>query len=401
MLGFVLRDWGRIFHGMDLSNFHCIPQMTYGSMMFLQLHFYLPKPFFVCPVQDFFELSLVQDLGECSIIPIHSSVLRNISVPFSIEEGYHQITAELVDFQGQSTHHHVTKVIFAVGEQEGHEEKFQKNWFEKQAEYQSKEEFKNYERTAISQAYKPKQLHPEIFELNENIFSPHFLAAIKNKNPEIIFSLLKKESPYSELYTFDLFTPEFCQKLIEEVEHFQSMDGIIKVNRPNSMNNYGAILEEMGFSPMLDELLRNYLRPLVVVAFPDWETENLDSHHSFVVEYKIGKDLNLERHMDESTITLNICLGKEFQGGTVYFKGMRGHESEKTENVEVQHNVGRAILHVGQHYHGANNIESGHRFNLILWLRSKLFWNSMTERFLEKCGGTTQSQGEEVGKCEF
>ncbi len=32
------------------------------------------------------------------------------------------------------------------------------------------------------------------------------------------------------------------------------------------------------------------------------------------VQYKLGEDLKLDFHYDESEVTLNVCLGKEFVG---------------------------------------------------------------------------------------
>jgi len=32
------------------------------------------------------------------------------------------------------------------------------------------------------------------------------------------------------------------------------------------------------------------------------------------VQYKIGEDLDLDFHYDDAEVTLNVCLGKEFEG---------------------------------------------------------------------------------------
>lgn len=39
--------------------------------------------------------------------------------------------------------------------------------------------------------------------------------------------------------------------------------------RPNSMNNYGIVLNDMGFEAMFDLLLEDYLKPLAGALFPD------------------------------------------------------------------------------------------------------------------------------------
>ena len=37
----------------------------------------------------------------------------------------------------------------------------------------------------------------------------------------------------------------------------------------------------------------------------------------------MGRDLDLSFHADDAELTLNLCLGKEFQGGALYFGGVR------------------------------------------------------------------------------
>jgi hypothetical protein len=41
----------------------------------------------------------------------------------------------------------------------------------------------------------------------------------------------------------------------------------------------------------------------------------------FVVEYGADKDKKLDWHVDDSDVTLNVCLGKEFVGGDLVFSG--------------------------------------------------------------------------------
>lgn len=45
-----------------------------------------------------------------------------------------------------------------------------------------------------------------------------------------------------KVYTFPVFTPEFCQEFIEEINNFESTD--LPKGRPNTMNNYGVRLYE-------------------------------------------------------------------------------------------------------------------------------------------------------------
>jgi hypothetical protein len=121
-----------------------------------------------------------------------------------------------------------------------------------------------------------------------------------------------------------------------------------------------------------------YVSPLASLFYPDVGGDSLDSHHGFVVEYQPGKDVSLDFHVDASDVTLNVCLGKEFTGGELYFRGVRCGLCQQTdwlpaEEFQIGHVPGRAILHRGRHRHGAQPITGGARYNLILWCNSSRY----------------------------
>ena len=51
------------------------------------------------------------------------------------------------------------------------------------------------------------------------------------------------------VWRFPLFTPAFCTLLLEELEHHEASG--IPLRRPNGMNRYGAILDELGLEASL------------------------------------------------------------------------------------------------------------------------------------------------------
>ena len=71
------------------------------------------------------------------------------------------------------------------------------------------------------------------------------------------------------------------------------------------MNNYGIVLEELGLSQLLDELMHKYLAPLADLVFPEWGGASLDHHHSFTIRYRHGEDLDLAQHMDASDVSVS------------------------------------------------------------------------------------------------
>mmetsp|Transcript_108772 Transcript_108772/g.291989 ORF Transcript_108772/g.291989 Transcript_108772/m.291989 type:complete len:187 (+) Transcript_108772:1-561(+) len=109
----------------------------------------------------------------------------------------------------------------------------------------------------------------------------------------------------------------------------------------------------------------------------------MDEHHSFIVQY-IHSDRNppashlgLDMHSDgDSEVTLNICLAGDFQGGDLVFCGQRGERGHRSKAHRYKHSVGRAVLHLGNQRHGADNITSGERVNLIMWNKNNAFRGS-------------------------
>jgi len=166
-----------------------------------------------------------------------------------------------------------------------------------------------------------------------------------------------------------MLTPQMCRKFVDETENYEKSG--LPIDRPNSMNNYGVVLDSIGFRGLMQELMEKYITPFSRFLFAAWNGDKLSSHHAFVVRYKLGEDLELSTHVDDSDVTLNVCLGKEFTGGSLFFHGIKGTPSEGIENFEYVHTPGKAILHVGKHIHGAYKLTTGERINLIVWCRAR------------------------------
>ncbi len=233
-------------------------------------------------------------------------------------------------------------------------------------------------RDYISRNYKP--LHPNLYDLNEDIFVPSFVSAIHAGNENALRSILREE--HDGIYSFDMLQTEFCEQLLEEVLWHISWLKKEKIDAPapNSMNNYGAILDDFGFDPFLNRLMIQYVVPLSSLLFKDVGGGTLDRHHGFIVEYTMGNDEGLGFHSDDSEVTLNVCLTRQFTGGSLYFRGSSCHclqcqqgPSMPDANIEIDHKQGRAVLIRGLQRHGANDITSGERYNLIMWCQSSQY----------------------------
>ncbi len=185
------------------------------------------------------------------------------------------------------------------------------------------------------------------------------------------------QHPHPGIVEFPLLNEEYAQGLVREFHAYEHWCQRQKKSpiRPNSMNNYGLVLSEIGLEGVIDELLYTWISPLASRLFPQFSGTSLDHQHAFVVDYAVGGDRSLGFHVDDSEVTLNVCLGLTFAGANVYFRGVRcesHREDAANENEKWQWAPapGRAILHAGAHRHGVLPLISGRRVNLIVWARS-------------------------------
>ena len=72
-------------------------------------------------------------------------------------------------------------------------------------------------------------------------------------------------------------------------------------------------------------------------------------------------------HMDDSDVTFNVCLGRTFTGASLAFCGQFGQADHRRHQTSYSHVKGSCVVHLGRQRHGANNITSGERVNLIIW----------------------------------
>lgn len=172
------------------------------------------------------------------------------------------------------------------------------------------------------------------------------------------------------MYSFPMFTDRFANLLLEEVTNYKSSG--LPAPRPNSMNNYGLIVNDIGLSGMMTLLQKEYLQPIARFLYP-LEGMDLTSHHSFMVQYRAHEDPGLDMHTDDSDVTFNVCLGRDFTGAGLTFCGTVGTPSHRKLDKRYQHEIGRCVVHLGSKRHGADDIATGERHNLIIWNHNQPF----------------------------
>jgi hypothetical protein len=180
------------------------------------------------------------------------------------------------------------------------------------------------------------------------------------------------------VFSFPLFTPTFCKQLVATIDAYEASS--LPKRRPNTMNNFGMVINDMGLKPLMDDVLATVVAPLARRCFPqEVFAPTLDHHHSFVVVYQGAElgpkgDRGLDMHHDAAEITLNVCLGREgFTASGLRFCGNFGDSNHRQQQYTHEHTIGSAVMHLGRHRHGADSIASGERVNLIMWARSSAF----------------------------
>jgi len=250
-------------------------------------------------------------------------------------------------------------------------------------------------------------IDPDLLTLLDSVLSEPSRASARRK---LLDSGLIREEVEDMVFSFRVFTPAFCSLLMEEIQTFY--DSKLPARRPNSMNNYGIILNEIGLEPLIFTLQDAVIQPLAAVLLP-LEGSELESHHAFTIRYRGGEDTHLDVHTDDSDVTFNVNIFGNYTGAPLVFCGLHGDPDHRHFRAAYQHELGHAhrrplrcgtsiandlgdsfgscsgselseghaVLHRGRHRHGAEDIESGERMNLVVWSYSYNYRSStMSEK---------------------
>ncbi|CAN6908468.1 unnamed protein product, partial [Brassica oleracea] len=255
-----------------------------------------------------------------------------------------------------------------------------------------------------------QRLHGEIYSLDPaSVFVPSFLKAVTPKSEENFKSIMVQAAP--GIYTFEMLQPKFCEMLLEEVLHMEKWAHDSNFVYKETQFIILLVIVHFGYCCEICMCAQGFCLYLLSVLFPEVCGSGLDSHHGYVVKYgeyietdaelyfrgvrcanhmkspggniyefrtdQRSTHIILHFHVDDSEVTLNVCLGKQFSGGELYFRGVRcaNHMKSPEKNLPLEHYdyphvPGQAVLHRGSHRHGAKAITNGIRANLIMWCRT-------------------------------
>ena len=188
------------------------------------------------------------------------------------------------------------------------------------------------------------ELYDDTLGWQRDWFAPSFLAAIDNGGTQAIRSIVRTEAP--GVYSFDLFTPAFCRKFAADIKLYEASN--LPKARPNSMNNYGVIVNDIGMERMIDRLMSEYIQPVARALLAEVTTAlALDHHHSFIVQYREGHDLSLDMHTDDSDVTLNVNICDGFTGSGLTFCGRHGQHLSLYPNLSTHFTYNHTLFRRG------------------------------------------------------
>jgi hypothetical protein len=190
------------------------------------------------------------------------------------------------------------------------------------------------------------------------------------KNPN------NKENSWQQIATgvflAQLFNKEQCISMLQAMRD-QSDGDSFRQSQPNSMQEYGLVLDDPALAGKIARLANEQLKEKIRCLFPNFPHYKFSEHYAFLTSYGEDANQDLSLHVDASHLTLNICLDSNVQGADLVFTGARcrKHVDEAPDKhpVSVRFRRGDALLHLGNQRHFVTPLNSGRRHNLVVWYR--------------------------------
>ena len=194
------------------------------------------------------------------------------------------------------------------------------------------------------------------------------------------------------IYSGQILSNDFCDEILERIRYFDSEHKADMSRRPaNSMHRNAVLSTQIEIEPLVGSLVEFFVQNISPNILPERLRLPIDEIHSYIVRYGHSSDRNLGFHVDDSFLTLNICLNTGFTGSELIFEGERcpthiDTNSSAHELLCVEHKKASMVVHPGKNRHSVNYISSGERCNLIIWCQN----NAERERWFD---------AQESGKC--
>lgn len=176
-----------------------------------------------------------------------------------------------------------------------------------------------------------------------------------------------------------LLSFQFCNRLKEYVHELTMLGSTGEFSHLN-LGRRPVDLDTVGLGWVNDLLFHLVMRPISRLLFKDSEAlDELDWRQGYVAGYSVTPSSQtgttrhrLVAHTDDSEVTMNLCIGDQFDGGALQFRGLRGTKDADAGHLigDFQPQLGKALLHAGRHLHEVTQVTSGDRYAYIIWARS-------------------------------
>jgi len=182
------------------------------------------------------------------------------------------------------------------------------------------------------------------------------------------------QSKGENIFHGEILDSEFCDYTVKLVkEHIYNIDKF--VNPTNSMHSSAVSTQELGIKNFVDTFAKDILEDVVNSLFLNRSKIIFDSIHSYIVRYGAKYDRELGLHVDDSIVTMNLCLNDGFSGSDLILNGTTCPIHMDTaiinnQEICIKQKKGFMILHAGKNRHYVTPIESGERYNLIAWCQN-------------------------------
>ena len=139
----------------------------------------------------------------------------------------------------------------------------------------------------------------------------HCLMTIFRQNTlcqTVIWTALSTAKNFStlgdEIYHGQLVTDQFCDLILDRVkQHTRDL-----YKQANSMHQEAILIDQLGLGPLIEAFSGNFFIKDISQVLPDVYLPPLDGIHSYIVRYSKSLDHDLGFHVDDSFLTINLCL---------------------------------------------------------------------------------------------
>jgi len=198
---------------------------------------------------------------------------------------------------------------------------------------------------------------PELFayKIDPELWSKKMIApGTRDKQWDLVI-----ENIGPEIYTFPLFTKEFCDMVIEYAES----TGKWTKARHKFYPTTDILLEDIQLKEMYEYALKNYAHP---IARHIWKLEgtawnkNITSE-DFIARYISSEQAALDIHQDHADYTFTVGLNADYEGGGTWFPRQQILANPKEGYCSLFPSV--------THRHGGRPTTKGKRYIIVSFVR--------------------------------